>query len=513
MPTPPPATEPRSDALPPGTRLAEFELRQVLGSGGFGIVYRAWDAALEREVAIKEYMPATLAGRVAGGRVSVRSAAEADTFAVGLRSFVNEARLLARFDHPSLVKVHRFWEAAGTAYMVMPLYRGITLREMRRQLGRGPDEAACRRLLVPLLSALELLHSEGVYHRDIAPDNILVGDDGLPVLLDFGAARQVLADHTRQLTAILKPNFSPLEQYANESSLRQGPWTDLYGLAATMYFLLAGHAPVPATARALHDELRPLAQIKPPGCSAGFLQALDWGLALRPAERPQSAAMWSEALDGRMAVPHNAWYDTTQPGIAPRPQLQIDFDPTQPWSTDTPVLQLPEPVPQTLPEAAPPTRSLPASVAQPSKAPMRVLAGVALLLVAALGWLGWRTPPAPERAAFPGAAAVPPAAVLVAASAPTPVLSLAAHASAPAPTASATRSTKPPVRAASAVPSAATTQTTSRVVGPKEACGRRVFIAQLMCMRRECERPALRTHPECERMRRDEEAHEASLRQ
>ena len=150
-----------------GARVAEFEIRGVLGSGGFGIVYLAWDHALEREVAVKEYMPSTLAGRGGDLSVSVRSNSMADTFALGLRSFVNEARLLARFDHPSLVKVYRFWEDNGTAYMVMPHYAGRTLRQARQGMVVPPGEAACRRVLDALLSALETLHREGVFHRDI----------------------------------------------------------------------------------------------------------------------------------------------------------------------------------------------------------------------------------------------------------------------------------------------------------------------------------------------------------
>jgi serine/threonine protein kinase len=176
-------------ALPVGARIAEFEIRGVLGSGGFGIVYLAWDQALEREVALKEYMPGTLAGRGGDMSVSVRSQSMAETFALGLRSFVNEARMLARFDHPSLVKVYRFWEDNGTAYMVMPYYKGRTLRKVRAGMVLAPGEGACRKVLDALLSALEVLHKEGVFHRDIAPDNILIGDDGEPVLLDFGAAR------------------------------------------------------------------------------------------------------------------------------------------------------------------------------------------------------------------------------------------------------------------------------------------------------------------------------------
>ena len=292
------------DALPTGTRLAEFEIREVLGVGGFGIVYRAWDDALQRDVALKEYMPVSLAGRGSGQRVTLRTSAHDENFALGLQSFVNEARLLARFDQPALVKVFRFWEGNGTAYMAMPLYKGRTLRQLRKERGSaGFDDAWMRALVEPLLGALEVMHAEAVYHRDIAPDNILWCDNNRPVLLDFGAARLVLADRTQNVTAILKPQFAPIEQYAETQSMRQGPWTDLYALAGTCYFMLTGRAPMPATARVMGDEMDSLAHLAPPGCSPQLLQVLDWALAVRPQDRPQSVAQFREALAGRIPAP------------------------------------------------------------------------------------------------------------------------------------------------------------------------------------------------------------------
>jgi hypothetical protein len=297
-----PAVNPPS-ALPRGTRLGEFELRHVLGVGGFGIVYLAFDHALEREVAVKEYMPAMLAGRTETMHVSLRSQSDAETFALGLKSFVNEARLLAKFDLPSLVKVHRFWEANGTAYMAMPVLRGRSLKEVRLAMPRPPDEAWLRGLLVPMLDTLEKLHEDGVYHRDIAPDNIQIEPDGRAVLLDLGAARRVIGDATQTLTAILKPAYAPIEQYAEVGALRQGAWTDLYALGATLHFLLLGVPPSPATARAVHDEAPPLASRALPGCSERFLQVIDWMLAPRPQDRPRSVAMLRDALEGRIAPP------------------------------------------------------------------------------------------------------------------------------------------------------------------------------------------------------------------
>src|ERR1044071_8821631 len=186
--TVPPSARRRSgNALPAGARLVDFEIRSVIGEGGFGIVYLAWDRVLRRQVAIKEYMPASLASRRATSTqdafVAPHSDKVADTFALGLRSFINEAQLLASFDHPSLLKVYRFWEANGTAYMVMPYYQGVTLKRALAELHAPPEEAWLERQLGALLDALEVMHEAHCYHRDIAPDNILLLEDGRPLLV------------------------------------------------------------------------------------------------------------------------------------------------------------------------------------------------------------------------------------------------------------------------------------------------------------------------------------------
>jgi hypothetical protein len=292
-----------ANALPVGHRLHEFELRGVIGVGGFGIVYRAFDHSLEREVAIKEYLPAALAGRSGKQQVSLLSASHSETFALGMSSFVNEAKLLARFDHPSLLKVHRFWEDNGTAYMVMPLYRGQTLRQLRQGSGRCPDGAWLLRVADQLLGALDVMHREGVYHRDIAPDNVIVAGDAPPVLLDFGAARRVISDRSQTLTAILKPSYAPLEQYAESTGMRQGPWTDFYALGATLHFVITGRPPVPATARALSDEQPRLAGAHIGNVPDLLLQVCDWMLAPRPHDRPQNVAELRAALAGHLPVP------------------------------------------------------------------------------------------------------------------------------------------------------------------------------------------------------------------
>lgn len=307
--------------LSPGTRLGEFEIRGLVGVGGFGIVYRAFDHDLEREVAIKEYMPGLLATRTVAGAVQPRGRNHAETFDAGLRSFMNEARMLARFDHPALVKVFRYWEGNGTAYMVMPLYLGQTLSQTLRQMPAPPDEAWLMGLLVPLLGALDALHGQQIFHRDVSPDNILLLRNGRPVLLDFGAARQVISDRTQTLTAILKPNYAPIEQYAEVANLRQGPWTDLYALGAVVYASLTGKPPPPAAARTMQDELVPLADIAARlqaehglRYSAAFLDAWQAALAVRPGDRPQSVR---DLLQRLGLMPSTAGFDSDATIVIP----------------------------------------------------------------------------------------------------------------------------------------------------------------------------------------------------
>jgi serine/threonine protein kinase len=284
------------NALPIGTRLGEFELIGLVGVGGFGIVYLAEDHSLGRRVALKEYMPSSLASRSQGSQVNVKSERYVETFEAGRRSFVNEARLLAQFDHPSLVKVYRFWEGNGTAYMVMPFYEGITLKQALKQMPAPPDEAWLKALLTPVLDALEVIHAAQVFHRDIAPDNIMLLEGGRPLLLDFGAARRVITDMTQALTVILKPGYAPVEQYAEMPEMKQGAWTDIYALSAVIYFAIMGKTPPPSVGRIMNDAMVPLAQQAAGRYSDGFLRGVDSGLAVKPAQRPQSIAELRELL-------------------------------------------------------------------------------------------------------------------------------------------------------------------------------------------------------------------------
>ena len=287
--------------LPEGTRIRDYKITGLIGEGGFGIVYLAYDVSLQRRVAIKEYLPASMASRAnASMAVVVKSTRHQETFALGLKSFLNEARLLARFDHPSLVKVYRFWEENNTAYMVMPYYEGPTLKKVLADLSHAPDEAALRTWLRPLLDALEVMHAEHCFHRDIAPDNILLTPSG-PLLLDFGAARRVIGDMTHALTVVLKPGFAPIEQYGESSAMTQGAWTDLYALASVVYAAVTGHAPVSSVERLMDDRLQPLSKLAAGRYSEPFLTAIDAALALRPNDRPQTVAAFRALLDGREA--------------------------------------------------------------------------------------------------------------------------------------------------------------------------------------------------------------------
>ena len=247
--------------LEAGTRLGEFEVTKTIGEGGFGIVYLAWDHSLDRKVALKEYMPTSLAYRAGATDIKPRSERHKETFDAGMKSFINEAKLLAQFDHPSLLKVYRFWEANGTAYMVMPFLEGSTVRDTVRAMPSPPGETWILGLLAPLFDALAMLHASQIYHRDIAPDNVLLmADTGRPLLLDFGAARRVIGEVTQALTAILKPGYAPVEQYADMPGLKQGPWTDVYALAAVVHWIIMGKTPPPSVGRLFDDPYVPLAQ-------------------------------------------------------------------------------------------------------------------------------------------------------------------------------------------------------------------------------------------------------------
>lgn len=286
------------NALPPGTRFFDFEIVGLIGEGGFGIVYLARDLSLQREVAIKEYMPSSLAVRENDTTtVVVRSDRHSETFEIGRNSFVNEARLLAQFDHPALVKVFQFWEANGTAYMAMPYFQGQTLRDVLKTFKTAPDEAWIRQVLSPVMDALALIHQGNCFHRDIAPDNIMLLADGRPVLLDFGAARQTLMSDTPILKPMYTPGFASPEQFGNRDAL--GPWSDIYSVGASMYACLAGTSPQRSDERIKHDTVEPAVKAWAGEYSPHFLATIDWCLQLDPLKRPQSCFALQKVLAQR----------------------------------------------------------------------------------------------------------------------------------------------------------------------------------------------------------------------
>lgn len=405
------------DALPAGTRLAEFELLGLLGVGGFGMVYQAFDHSLQRQVAIKEFMPAALACRGAEGAVTVRDPADQAAFQTGLQSFVAEARLLAQFDHPSLVKVFRYWEAQQTAYMVMPFYRGITLQAARSQMRSPPTEAWLRKVLWAVLGALKTLHQGRAVHRDVSPDNIFLQDIGPPVLLDLGAARHAMGGKTQDLTDAFKLSYAPLEQHAGAPDMRQGPWTDLYALAAVVHGLLCNKPPLPATFRAVRDRLPPFSRVARTvqeqfglGYSPAFVQAIGQALAIDAKDRPQTVAAlvqamaletpngmsrfdWRAELGPIWAPPGLSVSQAevkVEPVLSQPPVPKTSDDPTQPFVAprrrDTavrrPVASVATPAPASSPASVPAALTAPAP--RSSGRSWRLGAGVLGVAVAAL---------------------------------------------------------------------------------------------------------------------------------
>lgn len=312
------------NCLPIGTRLADFEVTGVIGEGGFGIVYLGRDLNLDRTVAIKEFMPAAFAGRVDGVRVAVRAENHRATFEAGLRSFINEAKMLAKFAHPALLEVYRFWEGNGTAYMMMRYYQGRTLRKAIDETPGGFSEAEIAHIMGPIFDALEMLHRDQVFHRDIAPDNIMLAD-GRSVLLDFGSARRIIGDATQALTTVLKPGYAPIEQYSDDGSMKQGAWTDVYALGGVLYHMATGKAPLQAVSRLLSDPLPTIATVAGDRYSPGFSAAVAKAMSVHIANRFQSVTEFREALGWNvglaprvMTQPPQVWLEPEQAGAVPK---------------------------------------------------------------------------------------------------------------------------------------------------------------------------------------------------
>ncbi|HEY4165311.1 MAG TPA: protein kinase [Reyranella sp.] len=295
-------------ALPAGTLLGDYRLDSVIGHGGFGITYRAFDSQLAKVVAIKEYLPVEFAVRQ-GEKVVPRSARSAEDFAWGRERFLDEARALARFRHPHIVPVLRFLTANDTAYTVMEFEDGRSLGEMlghasAGQSGRRLPPEEVRRLGEGLLLGLGAVHAQGFLHRDIKPSNIIIRRDGVPILIDFGAARQAMGDRSRTLTSVLTPQYAPIEQYTAEG--KQGPWSDIYSASAVLHHAITGAPPPEAAGRIGKDTYKPLADSEARSYDKAFLAAVDSALAFAPEQRPQSVAEWSKQFGLSLPRAHDA---------------------------------------------------------------------------------------------------------------------------------------------------------------------------------------------------------------
>lgn len=291
--------------LPSGARIENYEISGVLGVGGFGITYRAHDGDLDCDVAIKEYLPADIAVRNADGHsVTVKSANDSVNYDHGLKRFLDEGRTLALFREPNIVRVTRYLEANGTAYLVMDYEEGEPLSQHLQRMV-SLDEHSCIQIALPVLRGLRAVHARNILHRDIKPANIYLRRDDTPVLIDFGAAREALGEHSRHITSMVTHGYAPFEQYSPNGKL--GPWTDIYALGATLYHCATGVSPPAATERvsAIHDGADDVVQKV---CSqlAGrfspvFLDMICKMLAPQAGQRPQDAGEVLEVFEKLLA--------------------------------------------------------------------------------------------------------------------------------------------------------------------------------------------------------------------
>ena len=299
-----------TNTLPLESMLMEYQLVSVLGVGGFGITYLARDTHLEKDVAIKEYFPAADVARTDGATVTLTNTQRTDEFQAGLDRFLKEARTLAGFSHPNIVRVNRYFKAHGTGYMVMDYEEGQSLKEWLN-VHPFPAEEVIKGFLAPLLDGIAKVHATGFLHRDIKPDNIYVRADGTPVLLDFGSARHAIGGTERTLTTLVTPGYAPFEQYASKAE--QGPWSDIYALGGVLFFAVTGENPPDALSRMKSDTVSDVLARAHGRYGDAFLDAIAWALAIDEKNRPQTVAEWRRRILGDVAE-----------AAAPAPDLLLD---------------------------------------------------------------------------------------------------------------------------------------------------------------------------------------------
>jgi len=319
------------NAIQPGYQLHWYEIRDILGQGGFGITYLAYDRNLAHEVAIKEYLPVDLAARAADGSAMPISHDHVERYRWGLERFIEEARTIGQFKHPNIVRVRNVFEANNTAYMVMDYELGESLQEIlsRRKI---LDEADIGTVLYPIIDGMKLVHAHGFIHRDVKPANIFIRVDGDPVLLDFGSARQALEQSRANLTSLFSKGYAPIEQYNTQEE--QGPWTDIYAVGATMYRAIAGVPPADAIDRssaisiAGHDTYVPALEVGLGRYSTSLLEAIDYAMRFRRQDRPQSISEWQQVLSGRSSAAAQHLESTGAHPIAPATPAAVEKPPT-----------------------------------------------------------------------------------------------------------------------------------------------------------------------------------------
>lgn len=312
--------------LVPGTLVKQrYKIGRVLGEGGFGITYIGIDTVLNLKVAIKEFYMSGYVNRNhdASPNVFATLGTHRDTFEKNREKFLNEARVLAQFyGEAGIVGVRDFCEENGTAYIIMDFLNGVDLKTYLEQKGRlAPEEAV--KLLMPVMTSLQHVHAEGIIHRDISPDNIMVMEDGSTKLLDFGAAREISQTDIKSLSVILKPGYAPEEQYRSKG--RQGPWTDVYALAATLYKCIVGATPDDAMERMYRDRL-PSPAAADAACPIAISNVIIKGLAVRQADRYQGVASFLADLKTAMEDPDNAELAPDTREIAPAQERGVIAD-------------------------------------------------------------------------------------------------------------------------------------------------------------------------------------------
>lgn len=282
--------------LKPGVILKErYKIEEVIGAVGFGITYRAWDPLLQSYVAIKEYYPSGIATRSAdSSKVCVPVGQEQREYHRGRIRFLKEAQDVARFQsEPNIVSIYDYLEENDTAYMVMEYLHGCTLKQYIREHGGRLDTDHILHICLSVLDALAVVHKAGMIHRDISPENIFICEDLTVKLIDFGAAKQVYLDGEQTMSVVLKPGYAPPEQYAKKD--KQGPWTDIYALGATLYFAATGEKPEESFGRVLEDTIKPVCEVNPE-IPRAMSQVIMRAMSVKIEDRYQTVEAMREAL-------------------------------------------------------------------------------------------------------------------------------------------------------------------------------------------------------------------------